>query len=190
MRLDPPIQPHIFSFPRHSAKCNVWPMLNGRWPSITPFWVGRIVKARQTRDKRIARRVARKNPDNGYSGNRPRRWCRPLGDKMIKNPDYRFLARNFATPTLINEVLADEAFGKKVEDYLMQNPDVLARALENLQIITQPRKPSGNASLFWTTPMNCITAGATSHWGRKMPRSPLSNFSIIIAAIASRFSRH
>ncbi len=38
-----------------------------------------------------------------------------------------------ATPTLINEVLADEAFGKKVEDYLMQNPDVLARALENLQ---------------------------------------------------------
>ena len=39
----------------------------------------------------------------------------------------------FATPTLVYEVLADEAFGKKVEDYLMQNPDVLARALENLQ---------------------------------------------------------
>jgi protein-disulfide isomerase len=39
----------------------------------------------------------------------------------------------FAIPTLINEVLADEAFGKKVEDYLMQNPDVLARALDNLQ---------------------------------------------------------
>ena len=38
-----------------------------------------------------------------------------------------------ATSPLINEVLADEAFGKKVEDYLMQNPDVLARALENLQ---------------------------------------------------------
>ena len=36
-----PIQPHIFSFPRLSAKCNVWPMLNGRWPSISPFWVGR-----------------------------------------------------------------------------------------------------------------------------------------------------
>ena len=44
-----------------------------------------------------------------------------------------FLLGIFATSTLINEVLADEAFGKKVEDYLMQNPDVLARALENLR---------------------------------------------------------
>ena len=39
----------------------------------------------------------------------------------------------FATPALNNEVLADEAFEKKIENYLMQNPDVLARALENLQ---------------------------------------------------------
>ena len=39
----------------------------------------------------------------------------------------------FAAPTLTTEVLADEAFEKKVENYLMQNPDVLARALENLQ---------------------------------------------------------
>ena len=41
LRLDRPIQQHIFSFPKHSARCNVWPMLNGRWPSISPFWVGR-----------------------------------------------------------------------------------------------------------------------------------------------------
>ena len=39
----------------------------------------------------------------------------------------------FAAPTLTTEVLADEAFEKKVENFLMQNPDVLARALENLQ---------------------------------------------------------
>lgn len=39
----------------------------------------------------------------------------------------------FVAPTLTTEVLADEAFEKKVENYLMQNPDVLARALENLQ---------------------------------------------------------
>ena len=39
----------------------------------------------------------------------------------------------FAAPTLTTEVLANEAFEKKVENFLMQNPDVLARALENLQ---------------------------------------------------------
>ena len=39
----------------------------------------------------------------------------------------------FATPTLATEVLANESFEKKVEIFLMQNPDVLARALENLQ---------------------------------------------------------
>ena len=38
-----------------------------------------------------------------------------------------------AAPTLTTEVLADEAFEKKVENFLMKNPDVLARALENLQ---------------------------------------------------------
>ena len=39
----------------------------------------------------------------------------------------------FAAPTLTTEVLAEDAFEKKVENFLMQNPDVLARALENLQ---------------------------------------------------------
>ena len=39
----------------------------------------------------------------------------------------------FTAPILTNGSLADEAFEKKIEKYLMQNPDVLARALDNLQ---------------------------------------------------------
>ena len=53
---------------------------------------------------------------------------------MIKNRQIVFsLLGIFAALTMATEVSADKAFDKKVENYLMQNPDVLARALDNLQ---------------------------------------------------------
>ena len=53
---------------------------------------------------------------------------------MIKKHQIVFsLLGIFAALTMATEVSADKAFDKKVENYLMQNPDVLARALDNLQ---------------------------------------------------------
>lgn len=42
-------------------------------------------------------------------------------------------APTLMTDALFNDASANDSFDKKIEEYLMQNPEVLARALENLQ---------------------------------------------------------